>query len=147
MKLIRGGKVVEDRDKTAYKAKCAHCGLFLDVSQFTADLLDGEIARICRTKGWEVPTRDEVALCAGCYRNHQAKLRDDIAKENAAAEQWWEAFVKAWPQKRDEERPKMEMQFRQKWPWLGSRMSAWVAKQLEASNSKTRSTDSAAGFE
>lgn len=144
MKLIRGGKVIEDRSPIAYEAACAHCGTMIPVSQFTADLLKTELASIYRTKGWPMPTRDEIALCGGCYRNHQAKLRDEIARENAAAEQWWEAFVRAWPTKRPSERPVMENELRRKWPQLGSRLASWVSKQLSG---KTRSTDSAAGFE
>lgn len=144
MKFIRNGEVVEELDAVAYEGKCAHCGVMIPISQFTADLLANEITAICKTKGWPVPTRDEVALCKGCYRNHRVELSRQIEQENADAERWWSAFVEAWPKKRPNERSRMEQQFRERWPWLGARMSEWVAKQHTA---QTTSRDSAAGFE
>lgn len=141
-----GQKEDEDLAKTAFIAPCAKCSTDVEVSQFTAQIWE-TTKTICKTKGWKPIERNELVLCSGCYRNHQDDITLRIEQENKAAEAWWEAFVKAWPTKRADERPKMENELRRKWPQLGSRLAAWVSRQLEARGKTKRDTDSAAGFE
>ena len=141
-----GQKEDQDLAKVAFVAPCAKCSTDVEVSQFTADIWDIS-KRICKTNGWVPIERHSLVLCRGCYRNHQDDITLRIARENQAAEEWWEAFVKAWPQKKPNERPVMENELRRKWPQLGARLAAWVSRQNGETTKRKQSIDSAAGFD
>ena len=150
MKFIGKGrddrKEDEDLSKTAFQAPCAHCTNPVDVSQFTADI-QALANRICETKRWQPIGRDELVLCAGCYRNHRRELARQIQAENDRAEAYWEGFKQEWPGKSKAGRLDLEATFKREFPWLGARAADWVAK-FHANNGqgKTSSKDSATGF-
>jgi len=147
MKLIRGGEVLEDAGAPAFAAKCAHCGESLEGSRFTEDLASNEVRKICRTKGWPEPSRDELVLCRDCYPKHQEQVRGQIDAENKRAENAWSSFKQQWPYANADGRQRLELGFRRAFPWLGGRLSEFLLRQKQASTPKGRDADSAAGFD
>jgi len=147
VKLIRGDEVVEDRGAAAYESHCASCGKGLEVSRFTADLVETSLFSICRDRGWPLPTRDDLALCGPCYRDHQTALRVRADAENARAAAAWDRVQREWPRATEDRRREIERGFRQEFPWYGAALSDWLVRQTAQPKAKARQVDSAAGFD